>query len=52
MRITYGRVGFELNANLLDSHSMRYSIRIRVDRPLGKFICCFICCSPTKGLEI
>ena len=34
MRITYGRVGFELNANLLDSHSMRYSIRIRVDRPL------------------
>ena len=27
MHITYGRAGFELNANLLDSHSSRQALR-------------------------
>ena len=34
MRVAYGRTSFELNANSLDSLSMRFLIRIRVDRPL------------------
>ena len=33
MCITYGRASFELNANSLNSLSMRISICIRVDRP-------------------
>ena len=33
MRIAYGRASFELNANLLNSLSMRILIRTRVDRP-------------------
>ena len=34
MRIAYGRASFKLNANSLNSLSMRFLICIRVDRPL------------------